>query len=91
VGQIVIIENQTDALPRSPSNCLSDTSTARAELPKIIIGIKLNDGDSELKPLPPDPSIIKFRRKLGTGENDAICAGYVPEAVHHRWPAGNPI
>ena len=79
---MVIIENQTEALPHSPSNCLSDTRTARAELPKIIIGIKLNDGidviKSELKPLPPDPPVTKSRRKLGTGENDAVRARYVP-------------
>jgi hypothetical protein len=44
VGQLVIVENQTEALPHRPSNRLLDTGTARAELPKIIIGIKLNDG-----------------------------------------------
>jgi hypothetical protein len=25
------------------------------------------------------------------GENDEICAGYVPEAVHYRWPAGGAL
>ena len=51
------------------------SSTGREELhrlrghdqsPKVILGVKVNDGsrssDRKLKPLPPTPLVIKFRR-----------------------------
>jgi hypothetical protein len=38
----------------------------RGQLPKIIMGVKFNDGvevsRSQLKPLPPDPSVTKIWR-----------------------------
>src|SRR3984885_16099624 len=38
-----------------------------------------------------DALLLFPRRKARYGENDAIRAGYVPQAVHHGWPVGGAL